>query len=775
MKVSNINTSFYPPRTIVKPKQKTTFYNSSQQNEYNIPYTLANISFKRGQKNTKNIDVQSETQKLLKQFDDILASDMDLEDLLRLYEMQVLAQMQQKKNRAQMLLNEAEILANAKHLTDIQKAERMISIQKEFNTLEKNMFKLKPFVIPEPIAPEVDNALIRKFQTAIKEDNFNLDRVYQDYYKDLNNIKTIEELNKKYPKINIPSNPADVIAEKIENTLTRDFYEELDTLMIQGNEQKIYVFITSRIKDVLGKSHKNAQDIYKKTAIPSSMKILQKYEKLRDTNTFASVPQFRKNKKIQISDNDLKLLSIDFDDFVLYVLKEQHLNNKKLNEIKYTNQNITIPVSSLKENCYKFDKTPEKVKSMILTAKIIQAAKRDYENFSNEKLKECLNKLAGTDAGNNDKIFDLIIAFDACNFEQKDKASLIRFLRLMDAVKDNDATLQEALNIIKKDNIRPSETERLNAIEKTRVIEELKLQQKRNQELGYIKSEFDNAINVLYQNNLSSTATACAKYRPENTDVNTIENAKFVIDLISKIEILGKNSVKNTLKNWDTYNYYKENETQSGLLEQAENYARKNDGTIDINRAGIYLDSAGVVLNAPQSLEYIAEKELVNGIIEKSLSKNNAIEYLSKYKEYIQLNNYEKTHLLSFIDNFNLKDSVDKFILKNIIENDYVNTDTISNARLNDNDGVDVTIAACAKQQILDKYMFPRCIDFMSDFERAMTSVATEWGTSGIKRTTKNNKAMEYKMELKLTNHDDRLFASQKDYYFDVFSDKGLH
>ena len=99
MKVSNINTSFYPPRTIVKPKQKTTFYNSSQQNEYNIPYTLANISFKRGQKNTKNIDVKSETKKLLKQFDDILASDMDLEDLLRLYEMQVVAQMQQKKNR----------------------------------------------------------------------------------------------------------------------------------------------------------------------------------------------------------------------------------------------------------------------------------------------------------------------------------------------------------------------------------------------------------------------------------------------------------------------------------------------------------------------------------------------------------------------------------------------------------------------------------------------------------------------------------------------------
>ena len=63
----------------------------------------------------------------------------------------------------------------------------------------------------------------------------------------------------------------------------------------------------------------------------------------------------------------------------------------------------------------------------------------------------------------------------------------------------------------------------------------------------------------------------------------------------------------------------------------------------------------------------------------------------------------------------------------------------------------------------------------MCDFEKAMTTFATEWGTSGIKRTTKNNKAMEYKMEIKLANHDDRLFALQKDYCFDVFSDKGLH
>ena len=109
------------------------------------------------------------------------------------------------------------------------------------------------------------------------------------------------------------------------------------------------------------------------------------------------------------------------------------------------------------------------------------------------------------------------------------------------------------------------------------------------------------------------------------------------------------------------------------------------------------------------------------------------------------------------------------------IENDYINTDTVSQVILNDTDKTNATISARAKRQILEKYKFPRCIEFMYGFEKALTTISSDKGTSGIKKITKNNKAMEYKMELKLINHDDRIFASKEDYYFDVFSDKGLH
>lgn len=182
-----------------------------------------------------------------------------------------------------------------------------------------------------------------------------------------------------------------------------------------------------------------------------------------------------------------------------------------------------------------------------------------------------------------------------------------------------------------------------------------------------------------------------------------------------------------------------------------------------------------MVLNAPQSLENLKDKNLIAEVISRAEDKDAAVVGLCKYSEYNELNLYEKSHIQDFLGIFDLKNPLDKFILKTIIENDYINTDTVSQVILNDTDKTNATISARAKRQILEKYKFPRCIEFMYGFEKALTTISSDKGTSGIKKITKNNKAMEYKMELKLINHDDRIFASKEDYYFDVFSDKGLH
>lgn len=762
----------YNPKTD-KLQKTNNNTDSSTQTAPIYPLNAAYISFKA---KNKKIDPETETKKLLKQFDAILESDMDTEALMRLYERQIMSQMEQKRRKADELLQSAENLANNTYLTDRQKAERLLSLKKEFNTIQKNLFKFQPFVVPKPVAPELDNALISRFKTAVQEENYNLDKVSKDYYSDLNNIQTIKELNQKYPKLKTPPEPAFVIAERIENLLTRDFYEKLDDLMHKQDKEAIYELITGKIKELIAESAKaDAKKIYALTVIPASETILKKYEKLRDTNTFSSVPPFRKNRSLKISDTDVKLLVIDFDKFVLSVLKEQYLNNKKPNEITCTIDNITIPAAALKDTPYKFEKTSEKINAMIAAAKQIQTATRDYDNFDEAALRERLNKHAGSEAGNNEDIFEHIIAFDSCNFGEQDKKYLIKFLRLLDSLQDKEITEAETVDILKKEAIRPLETEKLNELEKQKVVDALKLRQKQALELNFVKSEFDNAMNVLYQNDLSGIAALCAKYRPLTIEDGAIQNAKFITNLVLNRENTDFTNVKYIIKNWDTYNYYKDNEPDSSLLAAARQYATCADGSIDVNKAGIYLNCAEIVLNPEQTLEYLPDKDIVSAVITKAGTQEKAMEYLCKYEEYKQLPAAQKTHLLSFIDNFNQKDNVEKFILKNIIENEYTKTDTISQANVNDNDTVDVTITAGAKQQLLDKYMFPGCVDFMCDFEKAMTTFATEWGTSGIKRTTKNNKAMEYKMEIKLANHDDRLFALQKDYCFDVFSDKGLH
>lgn len=89
--------------------------------------------------------------------------------------------------------------------------------------------------------------------------------------------------------------------------------------------------------------------------------------------------------------------------------------------------------------------------------------------------------------------------------------------------------------------------------------------------------------------------------------------------------------------------------------------------------------------------------------------------------------------------------------------------------------GISADLGAKAKKAITDKYKYPTCLIYLKGFEDALASFAREWGSSGIKKTGKNNNTLRYKMELKVAGHDDRLFSSNNDYYFDVFSDKGFH
>ena len=116
-------------------------------------------------------------------------------------------------------------------------------------------------------------------------------------------------------------------------------------------------------------------------------------------------------------------------------------------------------------------------------------------------------------------------------------------------------------------------------------------------------------------------------------------------------------------------------------------------------------------------------------------------------------------------------------LIKYILENDYSNVDTPVKVFLNDasEEFITATFASSAKKQIMEKYKFPLSIKYLEAFESALSTFAQAKNSSGIKRVGTNNKALEYKAEVKVAGMDDRLFAKNDNYYFDIFSDRGLH
>ena len=138
------------------------------------------------------------------------------------------------------------------------------------------------------------------------------------------------------------------------------------------------------------------------------------------------------------------------------------------------------------------------------------------------------------------------------------------------------------------------------------------------------------------------------------------------------------------------------------------------------------------------------------------------------------MNDNEKGSILSLLKHFDYKNYDDRIILKNIVEEDYINNETILKANENGQD-LKVAIAPKAKKAILDKYKFPGCIDLFVSFEEALSMRARETGTAGIKKTGANNDALDYKMEVKIKGRTDRLFSSKNDYVFDIYSERGLH
>ena len=265
-------------------------------------------------------------------------------------------------------------------------------------------------------------------------------------------------------------------------------------------------------------------------------------------------------------------------------------------------------------------------------------------------------------------------------------------------------------------------------------------------------------------------------------DENNTEHANFIIKLIREHlspdsgEISNKLKLEECLSRWNAFNHYQSKNPNSNVFKKALKIATKEDGSVDIDKAGQYILNFEKVDSYPDSLEFVLEPEILRKIMEKTDTPDDAIRYLSRFDDYITLPETEKSKLSTVSEMFNIKDPLDKIILKHIIENDYINSNTSILTKVHERsaDTFESIFASSAKQQLLEEIPYPACIDYFKGFETALSITTSSDGRMGIKRLN-NNDALAHKMEVKLKGVLARLFSSKNDYVFDIFSKDGLH
>ena len=665
--------------------------------------------------------------------------------------------------------------------------------RKEFHQLDK--MKVVEPVNKEPSKDNYDFTLINKFKTAILDDNFNLEKIEKEHYKSLKKIRTVEEFKKKYPSIRIPQKPKDVIVKKIMDTLDRDFYIDLYSIFIKKDEDETAMHMLDffqvyfnqlsdqfedkngeELLDIFGVNvAKEILDILKKKTLVDEIAKSSAFEDTKFEDNFDSIPSYRKNSIAYISDNDRLLMDLDYDNFIIDTMKKLYLEKEKLNQIEYTEGDKKIKIASIKAKEYQFEKIPEKMKKLILDSQKIERLQRDYKNFTSAELKSRLTYYTATEIGENEKVFNLIVDFDTCKFTEEDKIYLIKFLELLDKISDEKVTIQEALEDIEKNKIYPRGTLKLNEIERKEAKEKIKKERQKLLALNNLRGEFNQIINLLYESDLSMVADKLIKYYPISLDENTIKETNKIIEIVEK-SLASKNidEVKQNLTRWEIYHEYSKTDANAEEYIEAVNYG-KNFPTEFDQRAGQYLLNRELVETYPTSAKIATNPVIFSKIMERfANNKDLATIYLCKYEDYALMNDNEKGSILNLLKHFDYKNYDDRIILKNIIEEDYINNETILKANENGQD-LKVAIAPKAKKAILDKYKFPGCMDLFVSFEEALSMRARETGTAGIKKTGANNDALDYKMEVKIKGRTDRLFSSKNDYVFDIYSERGLH
>ena len=732
---------------------------------------------------TVSSQIAHEKEKLLNHFKDILKLNvpkLSPEERIMSFIRRAHATLVSSMRREDEIQREMELLVSTNLLNAQQKLDRAQQLKREFMRLGKIKVPEDRNDAPPP-KDNYDYALINKFKQAVLNDNYDLAKIHEEHYRDLKNITTVKEFKEKYPTIRIPQDPKEVIVDKILKSFNRDFYYDLDELFENGDEQTIIIhllkFFDNYFEELAEQfKDRTAIDLLNMFGNKVTERVLRTLTRLKEFDAFETIPTNKMNIPPILTNADKELLNLDYDALVIGTLKQMYLENKKLNKIEYKEGDKTINIASIKASEYCFEKIPDKTRRLINDALKPARLQRDYTNFTEKELKARLKHYAYTDLSNDEIIFSNIIDFDACKFTEEDKQYLIKFLQILDDISDGKISLKSGSDTIVEKNLKPHGTFKLNELERKEFEEKTKKEQQNIRTLTILREDFNKLINTLYELNLPDIAESFSKYYPENYSEKVLKETQNAINLIRKsIENRDAAKIRTKFLRREIFNDYATNRANSEELSSAQKYADSFVGCDTEDKLGQYLINRELIENYPASKKMFPKPKILDRIIEKfSHDKNLATEYLCKYEDYLFLDKTEQQSILKILEIFNDKNPNDRIILKSIVEEDYIKSDTTLTSDESSN-STQATISAIAKKDILAEYKFPSCIELYEAFENALTSTATEYGTSGIKKTGTNNSALDYKIELKIMGYPDRLFSSRNDYVFDIYSDRGLH
>lgn len=672
---------------------------------------------------------------------------------------------------------------------------------KKEDAVDAVMFKLKDYLrnitlwIQEE-APKIkekrvaqdknDYNLLNKLYTAVANDDMNLDNVYKKYYSDLNKLSTLTEVKHIYPKLEIPSSPEEEIAKKIVNTFDKNFVEDFFNKIEDIPGEEAVDILTNAIEEKIGllskDSNMDKDFLTKKLLTKTYLQFFIKPKVLGDTMDFSTFPTQAKPIKNIISQDEKKLLQIDYDAYVIDVLKQLYIDGKKLSEISYQEGDTVLKPKAFSNSKYKFEKPNEKIKDIIRKALKIKQSERNYEKFDTEQFQNRLRYYGNSDIAGNEEILERLIDFDSSQFTPEDKEALIPFLRILDDISDGKISQSEGIKLINEQNLKAHGTNKLNQTEKEKFTQELIIERKRKAEFKNYCEQFDNAVDLLYKNKLEEAGTICSAFRPQdNNESKEISNK--ILQTIQKYAINGEitqsKKLDTEIKALSKYFELKLFDKNNPKLIAAENFTKKSYGFIDEVKAGQYIINKDIVENFPTSLgTFTPEYQGIVSTICQKYSNEEATAKLIKLNDYMLLPQNERLQITKILELFNISgENNDKTIIDTIVNDIYVKSPTVIKTTLNKDNSLfqDSEILPSAKEAIVKDKKFPLCLEYFEAFERSMTHAGQSKEDDGIQIIGSNNNALRklYKQEVKISK-DERLYSTNGDYKFDVYK-PGLH